>query len=69
MGKCKNCKNFKDVHKHDDGFLIGVCGKEPFDVRDMTSNQAAVQCGHDGYISVGEDFGCVNFEAITMRWT
>jgi len=62
MNNCKTCKYFTNKEKHEDGFFIGLCDKEPFDVREMERTDMAVQCGHDGSISVGEDFGCVNYE-------
>ena len=28
----------------------------------MKSNDMAIDCGHDGPVWVGENFGCVNYE-------
>ncbi len=62
--KCKECRFFEYYRIHDGGFRIGSCDKEPVDVDsiDMKSDRMAVQCVHDGSISVGEDFGCIHFE-------
>ena len=62
IGLCKDCSNFDDIEKHEDGFLIGSCEVEPFDMREMISDQCAVVCGHDGYVVVGENFGCIHFQ-------
>ena len=62
MKICKECTHFKNLEKHENGFLIGFCEIEPFDVRTMNSQDMAVQCGHDGGITVGENFGCIHWE-------
>jgi len=65
METCKTCKFFGHKEKHEEkDFIIGLCDLEPFDIEDMESNQMAVQCGHDGKISVGENFGCINHKIL-----
>lgn len=64
MGTCKDCGHWKNKEKHWAGFFVGTCNKEPFDVRDMKADEMAVVCGHDGSVSVGENFGCIHFEKI-----
>jgi len=55
---CRNCEHFEGYKFHSNGFLIGFCALEPFEVSDMNSNQIAILCGHDGGVYYGEEFGC-----------
>lgn len=58
---CKNCKYFEEQDDKIKGFVVGHCEIEPFDNRDLKNNHTmSVDCGHDGGITVGEMFGCVN---------
>jgi hypothetical protein len=65
---CKNCESFRigkiPSYRFNGGFTVGSCAgpaEADFDVGDMKSNQMAVNCGHDGGIIIGENFGCIHF--------
>jgi len=70
-GTCKTCKHFTiNTDKRDDWlighltFIVGRCdgpAENNFDVRDMKADQMAVTCGHDGGVTVGENFGCIHY--------
>jgi len=59
---CKFCNHWEKLEYNRDvsnNVTVGICELEPFDVRDMRSDQIAVPCGHDGGIYYGENFGCI----------
>lgn len=64
--RCMTCQHFIDTDKHDTkDFTVGTCDREPFDIRTMRSGDATVQCGHDGGMITGENFGCIHWEEST----
>lgn len=75
---CKNCKFWEDDGYRPYGwqsqrdiqqdFQIGFCkgpAEDNFDIRDMRSDQIAVNCGHDSGVFMGENFGCIHFKKPT----
>lgn len=59
--RCRDCLHFINRRKFAD-FMIGHCASAPFALYKMESDQFAIECGHDGPVIVGEDFGCIHFK-------
>ena len=63
MNNYKDCNQFSPNTEMINGFKTGTCGHEPFQINDFENDHSmGVVCGHDGEITIGEMFGCVNFE-------
>lgn len=63
---CKNCKHFEKHDEEINGFIVGCCDEEAFENRNLKDNhRMSVECWHDGGITVGEMFGCINFDLKT----
>lgn len=60
---CKNCVYFINQEKHEKyDFIIGGCDITPIDIRGMASDSMTIISYHDGYVIVGEEFGCIHFK-------
>ena len=54
---CMSCRNFTEIELHEKGFYVGSCKRDPFDQRDMKSDQVARSSQY------GERFGCIHWKA------
>jgi hypothetical protein len=73
IGTCKDCQHWEREGKAYSNEVPGLpyhavhlaypCHKAPFDARGMKPDECGIECGHDGAVYFGAEYGCVHFEA------